>query len=100
MPEFIPTDILKEFLTSFENEDVWQVHQSGKKSLTVFFYKDSQIAPNRNLPVFDQMKDGYLKLANQYLDLNLLGTNDIIIHFDSKENFETKYEANWYDYYH
>ncbi|MES2061623.1 MAG: hypothetical protein V4456_06860 [Bacteroidota bacterium] len=99
MSKYIPDEILKAFTTSYENEDVWQIH-SDNNWLTVFLYKESQIEPNQNLPKYLEMKEGYLKLIRKYLDPPASEIKEIALYFDSKENFEKKYGGNWYDYYH
>jgi hypothetical protein len=100
MTKYIPSDILKRFLNSYEKGDIWQVHQLNEKWLIVFLYFDKQMESNKNLPLYQAMKDEYLKLAKQYLDVPFDSPNNISIKFDSKENFESKYGGNWYHYYH
>lgn len=99
MAKYIPNEILLPFMKSYEKGDVWKIHQ-GDKWLTVFLYFDSQIEDNKHLTIFQQMRDEYFKLADKYLDMHLSSETDITIYFDSKENFEKKYQGNWYDYYH
>ena len=99
MAKYIPDEILKPFMHSYEKGDVWQVH-TGDRWITFFLYLNSQIEANKRLPVFQQMREEYFKLINKYLDLDLSGPRDINLYFDSKENFENKYQSNWYMYYH
>ena len=96
MATYIPDKILKSFTASYENEDVWQIH-SGNYWLTIFLYKVNQIESNKDLPKYNDIKQGYLELVNKYLNPEI---KEIHLTFDSKENFENKYNANWYDYYH
>jgi hypothetical protein len=99
MAKYIPDKILKPFLRSYEKGEVWQVHQ-GENWLLVFLYYDNQIDANKDLPIYQQMKEEYFKLASKYLDVGLSGPEDISIHFDSKENFESNCRGNWNYYYH
>ena len=99
MAKYIPDEILKAFTSSYEKGDVWQIH-SGDRWLTVFLFSEGQIQSNKGLPIYQQLKMEYFKLVDQYLDLHLVGINDINLYFDSKENFENKYQGNWYNYYH
>ena len=96
----IPSDILETFLNSYKKGDIWQVHQLNDKWLIVFLFRDEQIALNKNLPIYQTMKDEYFKLVKQYLNVGISSSEDISIQFDSKENFESKYDGNWYYYYH
>ena len=96
--KYIPDDILKPFLRSYENADVWQVH-SGDRWLTVWLYSNRQIEDHKNLPIYKKMKEEYYKLVDKYLDLDLSNANDINLYFESKENFETKYRSSWQFYY-
>ena len=98
--KFIPGDILKSFLTSFEKGDIWQVHQLNEKRLIVFLFRDEQIELNRGLTIYQSMKNEYFKLVKQYLNTKLKSPDEISILFDSKENFDKKCEGNWYHYYH
>jgi hypothetical protein len=99
MAKYIPDEVLKPFLHSYEKDDIWQVH-SGDRWLTVFLYTDSQIKASKDLPIYQQMKEEYYKLVDKYLDFRLSDASDINLYFDSKENFEKKYQGNWYNYYH
>jgi len=99
MGKFIPKEILTPFIASYENEDVWQIH-SGDSWLTVFLHKESQIEANEDLPKYGELKEGYLKLVHQFLDPPASEIDQINLSFNSKENFERKFNGNWYDYYH
>ena len=98
MAKYIPDEILKLFLHSYETGDVWQVH-SGDQWLTVWLYSNSQIQHNKDLPIYEKLKEEYFKLINKYLDLKLSSSNDINLSFESKENFDTKYMGSWQFYY-
>jgi hypothetical protein len=98
--KYIPGDILKSFLTSFEKGDIWQIHQLNEKRLIVFLFREDQIEANKSLPIYQAMKDEYFKLVIQYLNVKFLRSEEISIQFDSKENFDQKYQGNWYFYYH
>jgi len=97
--KYIPDEILKPFLSSYENGDVWQVH-CGDRWLKVFVYTDDQIEPNKKLQVHQQMRKEYFKMVNEYLHLKLKNETDIQLSFDSKENFERKFNGDWYSFYH
>jgi hypothetical protein len=99
MSKYIPTEILKTFTSFYEKDDVWQIH-SGHSWLTVFLFKESQIQQNEDLPKYAELKAGYLRLVKKYLDPPYSEIDKISLSFDSKENFEKKYNGNWYDYYH
>jgi len=99
MAKYIPNEILKPFLHSYQNGDVWQVH-CGDTWVTVWLYLNSQIEHNKDLPIYKNMKEEYYRLVDKYLDLNISNSNDINLSFDSKENFENKYKGDWYIYYH
>lgn len=98
MKKFIPDEVLKRFLHSYENGDVWKVH-CGDRWLTVWFYTNNQIILNENLAVYRGMKEEYYKLVNKYLDLKISSSNDINLNFESKENFDTIYRGSWQLYY-
>ena len=98
MGKYIPDDILKSFLHSYENGDVWQVH-CGDRWLAVWLYSNDQIEKNKYLPVYQKMKDEYFRLVDRYLDLGLSNSNEIDLFFESKENFDTIYRGSWQFYY-
>lgn len=93
MAKYIPNEILKPFLKSYENGDVWQVH-CGDKWLTVWLYTNDQIENNKGLLIHQQMREEYFKLVNKYLELKLSSFKDISLDFESKENFDTKYRSS------
>jgi hypothetical protein len=97
--KYIPNDILETFLTSFEIGDIWQVHQLNEIRLIVFLFRNDQIESNKGLPIYQEIKDEYFKLVKHYLNINYFNSADISIQFDSKENFENKYQSNWHFYY-
>jgi hypothetical protein len=99
MAKYIPDQILKPFMKSYERGNVWQIHV-GDRWITFFLYFDSQIEENKNLPIYQQIREEYFKLVDKYLDIRLSGLSDISLTFDSKENFERKYHGDWYGYYH
>ena len=98
MAKYIPEEILKTFLHSYEKGDVWQVH-SGDRWLTIWLYTNNQIDDNKNLPIYQKMKEEYFKLVDKYLDLKISNFNDISLDFESKENFDTKFRSSWQFYY-
>jgi hypothetical protein len=69
--KYIPNDILKTFLKSFEKGDIWQVHQLNERRLIVFLYFDKQIEPNKNLLIYQKVKEEYFKLVKQYSDVQI-----------------------------
>ncbi|MES1219096.1 MAG: hypothetical protein ABUT20_26560 [Bacteroidota bacterium] len=94
--KYIPADILDTFTTSYEKEDVWKIH-SGDYWLMIFLYTDKQIDSNKDLPKYNEIKKGYLELVKKFLDPTV---REIHLTFDSKENFDKKYDGNWEHYYH
>ena len=98
MSKYIPEEILTAFLRSYENGDVWQVH-CGDTWLTVWLYLNSQIEHYKDLPIYQEMKEKYYKLVDEYLGLKISGSNDIDLYFESKENFDTIYRGSWQFYY-
>ena len=97
--KYIPSAILKTFLSSFEKGDIWQVHQRNERWLLVFLFPDDQMELDKRLPIYQERKDEYFKLVKHYLNVGFSSSADISIQFDSKENFESKYQGNWYFYY-
>ena len=98
MAKYIPDEILKPFLHSYEGGDVWQVH-SGDMWLTVWLYTNDQIEINEDLPIYQKLREEYFKLVDKYLDHKLSSSKDVNLYFESKENFDTKYMSNWQFYY-
>ncbi len=98
MAKYIPNEVLKPFLQSYENGDAWQVH-SGDRWLTVWLYSNDQIEYNKDLPIYQKMREEYFKLVDKYLDLKLNSFKDISLDFESKENFDTKYMSSWQFFY-
>lgn len=100
MAKYIPKEALDAFFAKYQKDDVWQIHQGGDALLNVFLYKEDEIEVNRPLIKYVAMREDYLKLVKEHLDSPSSEITEVALIFDSKENFEQKYNGNWYEYYH
>jgi len=92
--QHIPYEILDAFTSTYEHGEIWKIHSHNDK-LIVFLYTEKQIN-NQNLLKYSELKEDYLILLHDYLNPF---TENVQLKFDSKENFETKYDGNWLEYY-
>ena len=65
----------------------------------VFVHTDEQAQTLRTSPLRDTWADIYYEIAKPYDEFGYLDRREIAIMVDSKENFDTNYDGNWYYYF-
>lgn len=77
---------------------LWTI-SAFSSSVTVMYYTDQEIESNRQSGLSDKLRSEYLKLLEPHDEFGYCSKNTTLIYFDSKENFDDKYEGNWFYYY-
>ena len=78
---------------------VWDVSPIFWNSV-VFYYSDFDIAINENKGITAAITNDYYSILKKYDELNYFTKEDIMLKFDSKENFDKNYHGNFYYYSH
>jgi len=89
---------IDKFKTDLDDENLWEI-SIAFESPTFFLYKDDQIKEYESNGRKEEWKNKYFEVINQFDEFNYFKKETLSISIDSKENFDTNYESNWYYYY-
>jgi hypothetical protein len=80
-----------------KTKNVWKIYREFSTT-AIFFYTNDQIDQSSRDGTKDFIKEKYFELLKSYDEFNYLKAHDTFLTFDSKENFEEKYQGNWFYY--
>lgn len=80
------------------NEQLWEI-SIAFDSVGFFFFTDAQAKAAEASGLRKVYADEYARLVEPYDEFGYLKRAGIAVYFDSKENFDTNFESNWYYYY-
>ena len=80
-----------------DDPTIWLIRPSWDH-VVFFFYTDAQLQTSEESDIRTLCADGYSKLLGQYDEFGYFREQPISVFFDSKENFDTKYQGNWFYY--
>ncbi len=80
------------------NDALWEIDRCFD-SVTFFFYTDAQVTQFKAAGLFDDYAQEYSRIVQVHDEFAYLQKRGVAVHFDSKENFDTKYHSNWMLYY-
>jgi hypothetical protein len=84
---------------SINNKDIWIIKNVFYTRIVVFFYSNYQLPDKTEKERISNILKEYIFSSLKKFDINnILDKNEIIIEFDTKENFDTNFESNWYFY--
>lgn len=93
----IPENEIKKLHRKFGLKNVWLIDRCFA-NLIIFVYTDKQL---NSLP--KKLKkfyiDEYFSILKKYDEFNYYKKKSFMCRFDSKENFDTNYQSNWFYYY-
>lgn len=79
------------------NENIWKIKTDFSR-ITLFYYMNNQIPPNKS-EIESFVKEKIFDELKNFDIFDLITKDKIQVIFDSKENFDNKYQSNWYYYY-
>ena len=88
----------EEFIKSFNNKDIWTISISFGIAI-VFLFTDEQVKEYDKPEIKSIWADKYYAFVKPFDAFNYFKRSDIQVYIDSKENFDTNYQSNWYNYY-
>lgn len=88
----------KEFIKSFDNNDIWTI-SIGFTIPTFFMFTDEKVKEYDKPEIKTKWADKYFDFVKPFDEFNYFKRTDIQVYLDSKENFDKNYESNWYYYY-
>jgi hypothetical protein len=89
----VPKDQLKELFQKYKNQHVWEIQVYGS-GLIVFFYTNDEKNSQDNDKMIDNLQTEYFSLLKPFDDFGYL--NKTWVKKESKEDFDNKYEGNWF----
>jgi hypothetical protein len=96
--EGIPETEIDNLIVDINNHDIWKIVRFAA-GVTFFFYTDQQANNAKTDGYVQQLADKYFALLKKYDKYDYFDRGTFSIGIDSKENFEKKYEGNWYYYF-
>ena len=96
--ENVPQAEVVQLKEKLNNKDIWEISICFSGT-TFFVYTDQQIKQYENSPSRRIWADRYFDLLEPYNEFGYFKRDNFSVYVDSKENFDTNYQSNWYYYY-
>jgi len=96
--EGIPETEIDYLIAELNDPHIWKVVRFAAGA-TFFFYTDKQVDDAKTAGYVQQLADKYFNVLKQHDTFGYFDRQAFSVSVDSKENFETKYEGNWYYYF-
>ena len=84
--------------TRLANETLWLI-RTAFDGVIFFFHTDAQVKETEGSVLRETFAQEYARLVEPYDEFGYLRRRGIAVGFDSKENFDTKYQSNWFYYF-
>jgi hypothetical protein len=94
----ITKELTEEFIRSFNNKDIWTI-SIGFIVPTFFMFTNDKVKQYDKPEIKKIWTDKFYDFVKPFDEFDYFKREDIQIYLDSKENFDTNYESNWYYYY-
>ena len=78
--------------------DLWDISRC-LANVVFFLYEDKQVRQYTERGFIDIWSEMYLGLLNRYDEFGFFTKENFHVKLDSKENFDTNFNSNWYYYY-
>lgn len=96
--ESVTEEEIRRLKARLANKDLWEISRCFD-SVTFFFYKDAQVKQYEAAGLKNTYAQEYSRLVEPYDEFGYLKKRGVSVGFDSKENFDTNFQSNWYYYY-
>lgn len=87
-----------QFIKQLNNKDIWTINNAFSTE-TFFVYTEKQRLYYENSPIPKEWARKYYEVIKQYDEFDYFDRDTFSIRLDSKENFDTNYQSNWWYYY-
>jgi hypothetical protein len=94
----IPESEIRELKRAISDENLWEISRSFSAT-TFFLYTDKQVKDYENSDTRKLWTQKYFDILEKYNEFGYFKRDSFSVDFDSKENFDTNYESNWFYYY-
>ncbi|WP_242015700.1 hypothetical protein [Robertkochia marina] len=89
---------IKNLKAKIDNKELWTISRAFS-GVTFFLYTDEQLKKYQDSETLKKWKNQYYELLKEYDEFGYFKSDYFYFFLDSKENFDTNYEANWFYYY-
>ena len=96
--EKITENQIKKLQAKIDNKELWTISRAFS-GVTYFLYTDEQLKKYQDSETLKKWKNEYYELLKEYDEFGYFKNDYFYFGLDSKENFDTNYESNWYYYY-
>ena len=96
--ENIPDKEIKKLKSEINNPELWKIDRRFN-SATYFLYTDEQLKKYQDSELHKKWNEQYFELLKKHDEFGYFKKDFYSVFLDSKENFDTNYESNWYYYY-
>lgn len=96
--EGVPEAAIKRLKSQLGDDELWEISRCFDGA-TFFFFTDEQLRRSEEAGVRESYTQEYARLVEPYDEFGYLKRSGVMVSFDSKENFDTNYQGNWYYYY-
>lgn len=94
----IPDRKIKKLKRQLKTKDIWEISRCFD-SVTFFFYTDQQLAHFEKEGIRMGFREKYFDLIKPYDEFDYITLKNFPVYLDSKQNFDEKYQGNWFYYY-
>jgi len=96
--EGIPKSEIDTLKTQLGNSNIWEISRFASGT-TFFFYTQEQADTAKTNNYIQELADKYFEVLKKHDEFNYFERQGFLVSVDSKENFDNKYQDNWYYYY-
>jgi len=88
---------LEEIVKKYKNKNIWKIYKSFW-TITIFLQNEA-LKTNENMEKISQdITELYYEEIKKHDKLKIIGIDEIVPRFDSKELFDRNYKGNWFYY--
>lgn len=91
----ITTHEIATLKSTIGDKELWEIRKCFD-TVTFFYYTDAQLRANEAKGMRDVYVREYSRLTQPYDQFGYLQRRGIVVRLDSKENFDTNYDSNWF----
>ncbi|MDO5978938.1 hypothetical protein [Flavivirga spongiicola] len=96
--ESIPEAEIKKLKSDLNNQEIWEIAKAFS-GVTFFLYTDEQLKRYQDSEIHKKWSEQYFDLLKDCDEFKYFKKDYFSVYLDSKENFDTNYDSNWYYYY-
>ncbi len=96
--ENIPEKEIKKLKSEISNPELWEIDRRFDCT-TYFLHTNEQLKKYQDSEIHKKWNQQYFDLLKDYDEFEYFKKDFYSVFLDSKENFDTNYESNWYYYY-